>query len=506
MGAVYLAYLEPLDKPVAVKEMYLSDAEPAAIAQFTKEATMLAHLEHPALVPVTDFFEENGRYYFVMAYVKGKTLGDVITEKGRLGLRESVEWTLQLCSVLEFLHAQDPPILFRDLKPSNVMIDEENKVRLIDFGIARVLEQGEKTATFLQGVGSAGYSPLEQYGSDMTTDQRSDLYSLGATLYAMLTGRSPTSPVSRISERKQVDSPRKFNPEVPINLEAVLVQMLAVRKEERQTSVAVARDEIETAVARRLNLPSAAPVGPFPGGADLESPTSRVLEHPTTNFVCEHTTDALTGLQGPPPSVNLAPPTAPRTTRPMPHSNSLQQDESVKVSFTVIQSVFCAILVFLTVPYFSDAHERFGFFEYLAWPSHTAGHLVGKLFGGTMEMLGGPLGQIVLPLAVLGTVLVKHRSVFASAAASVWVSQTVVSWGAHMHQARMGRPAFFNEHNHDWQFLLGKMKLLHECEKYGDLAIKVGQIGMMLGLGTMVLWLAWGYLKVPNEEPAPAQA
>ncbi len=495
MGAVYLAFLEPLDKPVAIKEMYLTDTGEAAIQQFTKEATLLAHLKHPGLVPVTDFFNEGDRHYFSMAYIEGTTLAEVINEKGRLGLEDAVRWTLELCSVLEFLHTQNPPILFRDLKPTNVMIDHEGKVRLIDFGIARVLEQDERTATFLQGVGSAGYSPLEQYGNDMTTDQRSDLYSLGATLYAMLTGKAPVSPISRISERTPVESPRRLNPEVPIALEAVMVQMLAVRKEERQRSIAVAREEIETAVSRVLNLAPSGPPVPRAGSVGLDDPTSRLLNGPTS---------CMLGPGGAPEALD------PATTEVQlpslvggPAKTNLMEasEEAPTGSFKVGQAALWGVLLLLVLPYFSDPYGRFFLFEVIATPFHKLGHMLGSPFGRFPAMLGGPLGQMALPLGVTIAVL-KHRpNVFNLAACGVWLSQTLVSWGAHMHKARMAQPVFFGETDHDWQFLLGKMRLLHECEKHGVLAMKIGQLGMLVGLAVMMAWLGRDFLlgKKPTE-------
>lgn len=152
MGAVYLARMEALPgKAVAIKEMSCA-GEKSAIEHFQREASFLAHLEHPNLVQVTDFFEADGLYYLVMAYVEGDTFRQKLEARGRpFPVAEVLNWADQLCSVLDYLHSQNPPILFRDLKPDNIMVDKQDRLRLIDFGIARTLAPGSVTSTFLQG-------------------------------------------------------------------------------------------------------------------------------------------------------------------------------------------------------------------------------------------------------------------------------------------------------------------------------------------------------------------
>ncbi len=243
MGAVYLARMEALGgKRVAIKEMTLSvpdGMKDKALAQFQTEARLLANLDHPNLVQVTDFFEEGGHHYLVMAYVDGETLSDRLKQSdGPLRVPEVLEWARQLCSVLDYLHNQNPPIIFRDLKPANIMLDAGNRIKLIDFGIARSFNPESVTCTFIQGMGTQGYSPLEQYGGAGSTDPRSDQYALGATLYHLLTGEVPISPVEILSTDKKLPSPRSLNPSVPIPLDKILMRSLGVRKEERYPTVA----------------------------------------------------------------------------------------------------------------------------------------------------------------------------------------------------------------------------------------------------------------------------
>ena len=195
MGAVYQVTDTHLTgRTWAIKEM--TDAaitdpleKQQAIQVFRREAETLARLEHPNLPRVTDFFEEGGKQYLVMEFVPGETLEDkVIRQGGPLPESMVLQWAAQLCDVLTFLHEQRPPVIFRDLKPSNVMITPEGQVKLIDFGIVRLFKPGKRKDTV--SMGTPGYTPPEQYGQAQT-DPRSDIYALGATLHRLLTGYDP---------------------------------------------------------------------------------------------------------------------------------------------------------------------------------------------------------------------------------------------------------------------------------------------------------------------------
>lgn len=238
MGTVYLAHLESLAKPVAIKEMRSYQGSDRrhrqAVEQFHREAQFLAHLDHPNLVHVSDYFEENAHYYLVMAYVEGQNLSQRLRQVGGpLPVVEVLNWAVQLTSVLTYLHEQEPPLLFRDLKPSNIMLDRAGRIRLIDFGIARSFQPDVTTESFLQGVGSAGYSPLEQYSGAGGTDPRSDLYSLGATLFHLLTHQIPVNPIDMVTQGVGPPSARAYNPLVPIALDNAITLMMGLRKEER---------------------------------------------------------------------------------------------------------------------------------------------------------------------------------------------------------------------------------------------------------------------------------
>lgn len=248
MGAVYLARMENLgDKLVAVKEMRARASDTAkAVEQFRKEATFLANLDHPNLVKVSDFFVEGRRHYLVMQYVQGPTLEQLSRVSSYpLAQTQVLGWAEQLCSVLDYLHNCSPPILFRDLKPSNIMLDGEKRIRLIDFGIARVAQPGQETSTFLQGVGSPGYAPLEQYGGQGATDPRSDIYSLGATLYHLLTNQAPPNPIRMASQQLALPSLCALNPRVDPALDELIHRMMAQCQDDRPSTVRWVWDELK---------------------------------------------------------------------------------------------------------------------------------------------------------------------------------------------------------------------------------------------------------------------
>jgi serine/threonine protein kinase len=189
MGAVYQAKDVKRQQIVAVKEMGLSmilpDERTQAINNFKIEARMLANLNHINLPTFTGFFTEGSRYYMVMEYIDGATLEELL-ERNRAPFSERrvLGWARQLCDVLEYLHNQQPPIIFRDMKPGNIMLTRDGHIKLIDFGIARFFRPTSSQDTQL--LGTPGFAPPEQYGKAQT-DERSDIYSLAITLFQLLT-------------------------------------------------------------------------------------------------------------------------------------------------------------------------------------------------------------------------------------------------------------------------------------------------------------------------------
>jgi serine/threonine protein kinase len=249
MGAVYLADDNRLEgRRCAVKETRLlpglsHEAVQAMRGQFHREASILARLDHPNLPKVSDYFSENDRDYLVMDYVPGPDLHQMVVDARRedrfLAEATVLNWAIQLCDALSYLHHQRPAVLHRDVKPANIKLTPEGRVKLVDFGLVKPLDPNDpQTMTSLHGVGSLPYTPLEQYVDEIGhTDPRSDLYALGATLYHLLTGQEPPSAQARFLDPKVLIPPQRINPAIsPIVEEATLLAM-ALHPHQRPTSV-----------------------------------------------------------------------------------------------------------------------------------------------------------------------------------------------------------------------------------------------------------------------------
>ena len=208
----------------AIKEMYQSAADSNTrlfnLKNFEREAGLLATIQHPAIPKVYDFFEENGRVYLIMELVPGKDLETVLDEaRGPLPEERVVRWAIQICDVLSYLHSREPdPIIFRDLKPSNAIVTPEERIVLIDFGIARTLERSDRKGTM---IGTEGYSPPEQYRG--AAEPRGDLYALGATMHHLLTHSDPRLQTPFTFPERPI---KHFNPAVSPEIEAVINRAL----------------------------------------------------------------------------------------------------------------------------------------------------------------------------------------------------------------------------------------------------------------------------------------
>lgn len=234
MGSVYRVIDENLGVEVAVKENLYTTAEYSR--QFRLEATILASLRHPNLPRVFDHFEiEDQGQYLVMDYIEGEDLRQRMDRVGILSDEEVIVMGAAICDALEFLHTRNPVILHRDIKPGNIKINPEGEVYLVDFGLAKIVEGSQATTTGARAM-TPGYSSPEQYGT-ARTDPRSDIYSLGATLYAALTATIPEDGLARAMEQVDLTPLRKRNPRVSRKLSNVLEKALAIHPDDRFQSV-----------------------------------------------------------------------------------------------------------------------------------------------------------------------------------------------------------------------------------------------------------------------------
>jgi serine/threonine protein kinase len=260
MGAIYQAEDLRLEgRLCAIKEVILdpgaSKAHQEQIqAAFHREASILARLDHPNLPKVSDFFFFNGREYLVMDFVPGQDLREIIENaKHRqtfIPEKQVLTWAEQLISALEYLHQQDPPVLHRDIKPSNIKITPNGTVKLVDFGLVKLLlPDDNRTVTVLQGRVTIQYAPLEQIGGDTGhTDGRSDIYSLGATLYHMLTSEPPSDAKTRyIQTKKQPPlTIRDINPDVSLQTEQAVLHAMGLHPEDRPANIQQFQRELLT--------------------------------------------------------------------------------------------------------------------------------------------------------------------------------------------------------------------------------------------------------------------
>ncbi len=265
MGMVYLAHDERLsNRPCAIKEMvdHFIDQQQRIEANeyFAREADTLAQLKHPAIPAISDRFDDQNRHYLVMEYVEGRNLEEELAARGG-PLPESliIDVARQLCDVLGYLHGLNPPVIYRDMKPSNVMLTATGRAVLVDFGIARLFKAQRKGTM----IGTLGFAPPEQYQG--IADPRSDLYSLGATLHYVLTGRDPEKfpPFS-------FPPVREIRPEAARNLAGAIDHALAYEMDGRPATVAEFRDML--LYGRGLDATGAATVSARAGTAGLTLP------------------------------------------------------------------------------------------------------------------------------------------------------------------------------------------------------------------------------------------
>ena len=229
MGAVYLAFDQNLNLHVALKENLVVTEDSSR--QFHREATLLGGLKHPNLPRVTDHFiiPDQGEY-LVMDYIDGADLRESIGSAKPLPVDKVIQIGVTICDALAYLHNHQPPIIHRDIKPGNIKITSTGQIVLVDFGLAKSDIEGQATATGAQSL-TPGYAPPEQYGKG--TDARSDIYGLGATLYAILTNNIPEDGIARLVGAVDLTPIRKIRPEVPELVSYAIEKAINVEREKR---------------------------------------------------------------------------------------------------------------------------------------------------------------------------------------------------------------------------------------------------------------------------------
>lgn len=234
-GAVYRAWDTAVNQPVALKENLDTSAQ--AQRQFQREAAVMAGLRHPNLPRVTDHFLIPGQgQYLVMDFIEGKSLGEMLAARGRpFTEAEVLPWLEQVCEALHYLHTSTPPIIHRDIKPQNIIITPSGQASLVDFGISKIYDPSLATTVGAKAV-TPGYSPPEQYGSGIT-DARTDVYALGATLYALLTNQEPPESIDLMIGNKTLTVPSQIDRQISSSIEQVILQAMNTTTSRRFQSV-----------------------------------------------------------------------------------------------------------------------------------------------------------------------------------------------------------------------------------------------------------------------------
>ncbi|HEV2108833.1 MAG TPA: serine/threonine-protein kinase, partial [Thermomicrobiales bacterium] len=280
MSRVYRArdlHFTGVDRQCAVKEMFNTGSDPRArhfrLANFQREAALLATLSHPAIPRVYDFFEYRGSIYLVLELIQGHDLETLLAQRGAPFLEDDIiRWALELCDVLTFLHSHQPePIIFRDLKPSNVMTRPDGRVVLIDFGIARSFAPDQKGTM----IGTEGYSPPEQYRG--VADVSGDIYALGATLHHLATGSDPRNETPFTFAQRP---PRGLNPRISPALEALILRCVNYAPADRFASVNDVRDALQQITEAALARTSAAVAALPPPPSQVQPASAKAPARP----------------------------------------------------------------------------------------------------------------------------------------------------------------------------------------------------------------------------------
>jgi serine/threonine protein kinase len=269
MGTVYLAEdTHQVGRRCAVKENLLDPCASQSLLvqahqQFLAEASVLDQLDHPNLPKISDYFREGDGDYLVMDYVEGEDLESALQRiGGPLPEKPVLIWINQVVDALTYLHSHRPrPIIHRDIKPANIRLTPQGKIKLVDFGLAKLLDPNNpRTKTVLRGRGTLEYAPREQYAGDGTghTDARSDLYSLGATLYHLLTNTPPPGVYQRRLNPAVLRPPRQLNPRLTENTERAILRALEIHPDQRFQSAA----EMRQALLPPAEFPAVAPAPP----------------------------------------------------------------------------------------------------------------------------------------------------------------------------------------------------------------------------------------------------
>ena len=286
MGSVYRAVDDNLGISVAVKDnLFLSEEY---TLQFNREASILASLRHPNLPRVMDYFSIQGQgQYLIMDFIEGEDLRQRIERLVSLPERDVILIGAQVCDALQYMHTREQPVIHRDIKPGNIKITPDGEVFLVDFGLAKLMVEGQATTTGARAM-TPGYSPPEQYGI-AHTDSRTDIYSLGATIYAALTGVIPEDGLSRVTGKEELTPIRELRPKMSRRVATVIETALEIDPDDRYQTADKFKNDLLEAGELTESAPRRILIAPPPplldtNGEKTQTPPSKSLESKTPRF------------------------------------------------------------------------------------------------------------------------------------------------------------------------------------------------------------------------------
>ncbi|MGV8122458.1 MAG: serine/threonine protein kinase [Candidatus Xenobiia bacterium LiM19] len=271
MSTIYKAVDTKTGNLVAVKELSNVDEDKELAREneqiFINEARILSKLAHRSIPRILDFFIENKNRYLIMEFVDGSDLHTILGKLGTFDEKTVMEWTCQLIEVLEYLHSRTPPVIFRDIKPSNIMLEPMGRIRLVDFGIARTYKPESYSDTV--NLGSGGYAAPEQYAkAGRQTDMRSDIYSLGVTVHQLLTGIDP------VAIGFKIPPPTSVRPELNSTWDSIILKAVQLEPDDRYSTLSEMKEELTTLVNRALSSEPASEAVSEPADSEKQEESS----------------------------------------------------------------------------------------------------------------------------------------------------------------------------------------------------------------------------------------
>lgn len=343
MGSVYRAIDENLGVPVALKENLFTTEE--YTRQFRLEAVILANLRHPNMPRVSDHFElgDQGQY-LVMDFIEGEDLRFRMERLGTISEDDAVQVGGAICDAVAYLHTRKPPILHRDIKPGNVKITPDGHIFLVDFGLAKVFQGNNQATTTGARAMTPGYSPPEQYGT-ARTDPRTDIYSLGATLYAAISGVIPEDGLARAMDNAQLTPLRKRNPKVTRRFAAAIEKAMAVDPSDRFQTAEEFKKALLGAKSKTQQLAGGYAVVPPPAEAFLPNDPSDSIPVVTEKEKTPR-----------PPTGPVQPASSNGEDQPFVSPLKKQKERERKRRFALVRFVFILLLLLLvSVPFFAPS-------------------------------------------------------------------------------------------------------------------------------------------------------